>query len=142
MLDIVYVSDTNKMGAMKFKWIKWLIETLIPEASVRQAFTPNEVYKTNKLGDGVDPEYNVIYAETNVEGTLKEGPDADNTLWESCSSNPDVIICDDLTRANPGCSQKIYNRSIIFYEAIKRGIQTHVIAPDITMSYACLLYTS
>lgn len=139
MLDIVYVSDTNKMGTMKFKWLKWLIETLIPEANVRQAFTPNEVYKTKttKIGDEeVCPEYNVIYAETNVEGTLKEGPDGDNTLWESCSSNPDVIICDDLTRANPGCSQKIYNRSIIFYEAIKRGIQTHVIAPDVTMSYA------
>ena len=139
MLNVVYVSDTNSMGEMKYKWLKWFIEKMIPEAVVRHAFTPNEVYKTKPLlmGDREEfPEYNVIYAETNVEGTLKEGPDSDNTLWESMSSNPDVIICDDLTRANPGCSQKIYNRSIIFYEALRRGIQTHVIAPDITMSYA------
>lgn len=139
MLDVVYVSDTNSMGEMKYKWLKWFIESMIPEAVVRRAFTPSEVYKTKPLlmGDKEEiPEYNVIYAETNVEGTLKDGLDGDNTLWESLSSNPDVIICDDLTRANPGCSQKIYNRSIIFYEAIKRGIQTHVIAPDITMSYA------
>ena len=139
MLDIVYVSDTNSMGKMKFKWLKWLIETLIPEAVVRQAFTPNEVYKTKplKFGDKLEyPEYNVVYSDTNVEGTLKEGYDGENTLWESMSSNPDVIICDDLTRTNPGCSQKIYNRSIVFYEALVRGIQTHVIAPDITMSYA------
>ncbi len=139
MLDIVYVSDTNSMGKMKFKWLKWLIEILIPEAVVRQAFTPNEVYKTKplKFGDKEEyPEYNVVYDATNVEGELKEGYDGENTLWESMSSNPDAIICDDLTRANPGCSQKIYDRSIIFYEALRRGIQTHVIAPDITMSYA------
>lgn len=139
MLDVVYVSDTNSMGKMKFKWLKWLIESLIPEAVVRQAFTPNEVYKTEplKFGDKLEyPEYNVIYSDTNVEGTLKEGYDGENILWESMSTNPDVIICDDLTRANPRCSQKIYNRSIIFYEALVRGIQTHVIAPDITMSYA------
>ena len=139
MLDIVYVSDTNSMGKMKFKWLKWLIETLIPEAVVRQALTPNEVYKTKplKFGDKLEyPEYNVVYSDTNVEGTLKEGYDGENTLWESMSSNPDAIICDDLTRANPGCSEKIYNRSRIFYEALVRGIQTHVIAPDITMSYA------
>lgn len=139
MLDVVYVSDTNSMGEMKYKWLKWFIESMIPEAVVRHAFTPNEVYRTKPLlmGDRVEfPEYKVIYAETKVEGTLKEGLESDNTLWDTMSSNPDVIICDDLTRANPGCSQKIYNRSIIFYEAIKRGIQTHVIAPDITMSYA------
>lgn len=139
MIDIVYVSDTNSMGKMKFKWIKWFIESVVPEAQVRQAFTPNEVYRTNslKFGDKLEyPEYKVVYAETNVEGTLKEGQDGDNTLWDTMASNPDVIICDDLTRANPGCSQKIYDRSIIFYEALRRGIQTHVIAPDITMSYA------
>lgn len=139
MIDIVYVSDTNSMGKMKFKWIKWFIESVVPEAQVRQAFTPNEVYMTKplKFGGKLEyPEYKVVYAETNVEGTLKEGNDGDNALWDIMSSNPDVIICDDLTRANPGCSQKIYDRSIIFYEALRRGIQTHVIAPDITMSYA------
>ena len=139
MLDIVYVSDTNSMGSMKFKWIKWFIESVVSDAEVRQAFTPNEVFKTKPLlmGDKQEyPEYNVIFKETTTEGVLKDGQDGDNTLWDSLSTNPDVIICDDLTRANPGCNQKIYNRSIIFYESLRRGIQTHVIAPDITMSYA------
>ena len=126
MLDIVYVSDTNSMGSMKFKWIKWFIESVLPEARVRQAFTPSEVFSTNTA-------YKVTFQEGTTEG-LSNGED--NSEFDKSSKNPDVIICDDLTRANPGCSQKIYDRSIIFYEAIRRGIQTHVIAPDITMSYA------
>lgn len=126
MIDIVYVSDTNSMGKMKFKWIKWFIESVIPEANVRQAFTPSEVFST-------DDDYIVIFKEGTTEGLLSTEY---NTKFNSSAKDPDVIICDDLTRANPGCSQKIYDRSIIFYEALKRGIQTHVIAPDITMSYA------
>lgn len=126
MLDIVYVSDTNKMGKMKYKWMKWLIESLIPEANVRQAFTPSEVF-------GTPEEYTVIFKDVNEEGVLNG---KSNDLFNKTAVNPDVIICDDLTRANPGCSEKIYNRSRIFYEAITRGIQAHVIAPDITMSYA------
>ena len=138
MLDIVYVSDTNSMGKMKFKWLKWLIETLIPEAVVRQAFTPAEVFmvSTPKEMDGFPveaPEYAVLFKEGSDEGA----PNGEsNELFNRASINPDAIICDDLTRANPGCSEKIYNRSRIFYEALVRGIQTHVIAPDITMSYA------
>ena len=138
MLDIVYVSDTNSMGKMKFKWLKWLIETLIPEAVVRQAFTPAEVFgvSTPKELDGFPveaPDYTVIFKEGSEEG-MPNGES--NDLFNRASVNPDAIICDDLTRANPGCSEKIYNRSRIFYEALVRGIQTHVIAPDITMSYA------
>lgn len=138
MLDIVYVSDTNSIGKIKFKWLKWLIETLIPEAVVRQAFTPAEVFmvSTPKEMDGLPveaPEYAVLFEEGSEEG-VPNGKS--NKLFNRASINPDVIICDDLTRANPGCSEKIYNRSRIFYEALVRGIQTHVIAPDITMSYA------
>lgn len=128
MLDIVYVSDTNSMGKMKFKWLKWLIETLIPEAVVRQAFTPAEVF-----GVSTSTEYVVPFKEGSDEGVPNGNS---NELFNRASINPDAIICDDLTRANPGCSEKIYNRSRIFYEALVRGIQTHVIAPDITMSYA------
>lgn len=138
MLDIVYVSDTNSMGKMKFKWLKWLIETLIPEAVVRQAFTPAEVFEVStptKMDEFPveEPEYVVPFKEGSDEG-VPNGKS--NELFNEASINPDVIICDDLTRANPGCSEKIYNRSRIFYEALVRGIQTHVIAPDITMSYA------
>lgn len=138
MLDIVYVSDTNSMGKMKFKWLKWLIETLIPEAVVRQAFTPADVFMvstpTEMDGFPVEvPDYTVIFEEGSEEGVSNGNS---NKLFKRASINPDVIICDDLTRANPGCSEKIYNRSRIFYEALVRGIQTHVIAPDITMSYA------
>ena len=133
MLDIVYVSDTNSMGKMKFKWLKWLIETLIPEAVVRQAFTPAEVFM---VSTPEAPDYVVPFKEGSDEGV----PNGEsNELFNRASINPDAIICDDLTRTNPGCSQKIYNRSIIFYEALVRGIQTHVIAPDITMSYASVL---
>lgn len=138
MLDIVYVSDTNSMGKMKFKWLKWLIETLVPEAVVRQAFTPAEVFGVSKSTE-VDespvevPDYVVPFKEGSDEGVPN---DESNELFNKASINPDAIICDDLTRANPGCSEKIYNRSRIFYEALVRGIQTHVIAPDITMSYA------
>lgn len=129
MLDIVYVSDTNSMGKMKFKWLKWLIETLIPEAVVRQAFTPAEVFM---VSTPEAPDYVVPFKEGSDEGV----PNGEsNELFNRASINPDAIICDDLTRANPGCSEKIYNRSRIFYEALSRGIQTHVIAPDITMSY-------
>ena len=127
MKDIVYVSDTNTMGEMKFKWIKWFVESLIPDTVVRQAFTPEEVFNTNGA------EYVVTFEEGTTEG-IPNG--RSNELFNNSSINPDVIICDDLTRANPGCAKKIYDRSIIFYEAISRGIQTHVIAPDITMSYA------
>ena len=138
MLDIVYVSDTNSMGKMKFKWLKWLIETLIPEAVVRQAFTPAEVFEVStptKMDKFPveEPEYVVPFKEGSDEG-VPNGKS--NELFNKASINPDAIICDDLTRANPGCSEKIYNRSRIFYEALVRGIQTHVIAPDITMSYA------
>lgn len=138
MLDIVYVSDTNSMGSMKFKWIKWFIESVLPEARVRQAFTPAEVFgvSTPKELDGFPieaPDYQVTFREGTEEG-IPNGKS--NEQFYEASVNPDVIICDDLTRANPGCSQKIYNRSIIFYESLRRGIQTHVIAPDITMSYA------
>lgn len=138
MLDIVYVSDTNSMGKMKFKWLKWLVETLIPEAVVRQAFTPAEVFEVStptKMDKFPveEPEYVVPFKEGSDEG-VPNGKS--NELFNKASINPDAIICDDLTRANPGCSEKIYNRSRIFYEALVRGIQTHVIAPDITMSYA------
>lgn len=130
MLDVVYVSDTNSMGKMKFKWMKWLIESLIPEAVVRQAFTPAEVFM---VSTPEAPDYVVPFKEGSDEGV----PNGEsNELFNRASINPDAIICDDLTRANPGCSEKIYNRSRIFYEALVRGIQTHVIAPDITMSYA------
>lgn len=138
MLDIVYVSDTNSMGKMKFKWLKWLIETLVPEAVVRQAFIPAEVFGVSKSTE-VDespvevPDYVVPFKEGSDEG-VPNGKS--NELFNKASINPDAIICDDLTRANPGCSEKIYNRSRVFYEALVRGIQTHVIAPDITMSYA------
>lgn len=127
MKDIVYVSDTNSMGSMKFKWIKWLIESLIPDSNVRHAYTPEEVFLTPST------KYVVTFEEGTTEG-IPNGKS--NSEFELESSNPDVIICDDLTRSNPGCSEKIYNRSRIFYESIIRGIQTHVIAPDITMSYA------
>lgn len=127
MKDIVYVSDTNTMGTMKFKWIKWFVESLVPDAVVRQAFTPEEVFNVN------DSEYVVTFEDGTTEG-IPNGKS--NELFNNSSINPDAIICDDLTRANPGCTKKIYDRSIIFYEAISRGIQTHVIAPDITMSYA------
>lgn len=138
MLDIVYVSDTNSMGKMKFKWLKWLIETLIPEAVVRQAFTPAEVFEvsTSTKMDKFpveEPDYVVPFKEGSDEG-VPNGKS--NELFNKASINPNAIICDDLTRANPECSEKIYNRSRIFYEALVRGIQTHVIAPDITMSYA------
>lgn len=130
MLDVVYVSDTNSMGKMKFKWMKWLIESLIPEAVVRQAFTPAEVFM---VSTPEAPDYVVPFKEGSDEGV----PNGEsNELFNRASINPDAIICDDLTRANPGCSEKIYNRSRIFYESLSRGIQTHVIAPDITMSYA------
>lgn len=133
MLDVVYVSDTNSMGKMKFKWLKWLIESLIPEAVVRKAFTPAEVFM---VSTPEAPDYVVPFKEGSDEGV----PNGEsNELFNRVSINPDAIICDDLTRANPGCSEKIYNRSRIFYEALSRGIQTHVIAPDITMSYAGVL---
>lgn len=138
MLDIVYVSDTNSMGTMKYKWLKWLVESLVPNARVRHAFTPSEVFmvSTPTEMDGFPIEshdYKVVFKEGTQEG-VPNGQD--NSQWDRVAINPDAIICDDLTRANPGCSQKIYNRSIIFYEAVKRGIQTYVIAPDLTMSYA------
>ena len=128
MLDIVYVSDTNSMGTMKYKWLKWLVESLVPNSEVRQAFTPHEVF-----GVSEDIPYVIEYTQTNNEGELNG---KSNSLFEQSMTMPDAIICDDLTRVNPGCLQKIYNRSIIFYEAIKNKIQTHVIAPDLTMSYA------
>lgn len=142
MLDVVYVSDNNSMGKMKSKWIKWLIETLVPEAKVRQAFTPNDVFNTKPLlmGDEtVYPEYNVVFKEGKPEGILKDGQDGDNTLWDVQSTNPDVIICDDLMRSNTGKSIKVYNRSRILYESLRRNIQTHIIAPDVTMNYAASL---
>ena len=128
MLDIVYVSATNSMGTMKYKWLKWLVESLVPNAEVRQAFTPHEVFSVQE-----SVPYVIEYTQTNNEGELNG---QSNYLFEQNMTMPDAIICDDLTRANPGCLQKIYNRSIIFYEAIKNKIQTHVIAPDLTMSYA------
>lgn len=51
------------------------------------------------------------------------------------NGDPDVIICEDLTRANPGRSEKIYNRSRIYEYGTTHGIQTHVIAQDVIMQY-------
>lgn len=127
MKNIVYVSDTNSMGKMKFKWLSYIIETLYPDAKLSHCFTPSEVF-------GIpDENYNVIYDESKEEGVLNG---LSNKEWDDKAINPDAIILDDLTRANPSRSEKIYNRSRILYEAIKRNIQVHIIAPDLTMSYA------
>lgn len=138
MIDVVYVSDKNKMGSMKFKWLKDFIESNIDGAILRQEFDPSGVFGIyEQVQDGIIhpfyvPEYNVIYDAGKEEGVVI----GDNEWWESHAQNPDVVIIDDLTRANPACDEKIYNRSRVLYECIKRGVQTHVIAPDLTMSYA------
>lgn len=48
---------------------------------------------------------------------------------------PDIIICEDIMRSNPGCSEKIYNRSRILEYGLLNGIQTHLIAQDVSMEY-------
>lgn len=132
MLDVVYVSDTNSMGKMKFKWIKWLIETLVPEAQVRQEFTPEGVFRV----PAESSKYKVVFKEGSEVG-IPNGES--NEEFERSAINPDVIICDDLMRSNPGKSLKVYNRSRILFESLRRDIQTHVIAPDVTMNYAANL---
>ena len=135
MIDVVYVSDTNKMGDMKYKWLKWLIESTIPDAVLRHEYTPFDVFKINEAyQDGIISDDEEVNYE--VAFDKKGNPVVISSLFDQFAINPDVIIIDDLTRANPACSEKIYNRSRIFHECIKRGIQTHVIAPDLTMSYA------
>lgn len=49
--------------------------------------------------------------------------------------NPDIIICEDIMRSNPGCSEKIYNRSRILEYGLNNNIQTHLIAQDVSMEY-------
>lgn len=126
MKNIVYVSDTNSMGKMKFKWLSYIIETLYPDAKLSHHFTPSEVF-------GIpDEEYKITYEKSKEEGVYNG---VSNESWDTKAINPDAIIIDDLTRANPGMSGKVYNRSRILYEAIKRNVQVHMIAPDVTMSY-------
>lgn len=129
MVDVVYVSDTNTMGKMKYKWIKWFLENFNPDIKVRHCFTVEEVFNTKES-------YIVTYKEGLPTGVSN---DLSNSLWEEESKNPDVVICDDLMRSNPGKSLKVYNRSRILFESLRRNIQTHIIAPDVTMNYAANL---
>lgn len=125
-MDIVYVSDTNTMGKTKFKWMKWLFSKLDPTITLRQCFTPSEVFYVE------DEEYVVTFEKGKPFGRSNG---KSNDKFTEKMIMPDAVIIDDIQRSNPGCSEKIYNRSRILYECLLHGVQTHILAPDISMAY-------
>ena len=84
---------------------------------------------TNNLGNQKFIWYKYFFEKLIPEATIRLVRDIKDI------GNPDVIICEDIMRSNPGCSEKIYNRSRILEYGLTHGIQTHLIAQDVSMEY-------